>query len=126
MVAGLGGPADVLTAAHLPAAPVVVDVPTARDGWVATMDTRALGMAVVALGGGRRHAGDTVDHRVGLSQVRPLGTRVIAGDALLRVHAADRAQAEAAVQAVLAAITVADAAPATGPVLIDTLLGAVA
>ena len=126
MVAGLGGPADVLTAAHLPTAPVVVDVPASHDGWVAAMDTRAMGMVVVALGGGRRRAGDTVDHRVGLSQIRPLGSRVRAGESLLRVHAADATQAEAAVQAVLAAITVADAAPAIGPVLIDTLPGAVA
>ena len=126
MVAGLGGPADVLTAAHLPAAPVSLDVPAPRDGALAAMDTRALGLVVVALGGGRRRAGDGVDARVGLSQIRPLGTQVLAGDALLRVHAADQAQAEAAVQAVLAAITVADAAPAIGPVLIDTLPGAVA
>ena len=72
----------------------------------------------------RRRAGDGVDARVGLSQIRPLGTRVVAGDPLLRLHAADRAQAEATVQAVLAAITVADAAPVIGPALIDTLPGA--
>ena len=121
MVAGLGGPADVLAAAHLPVAPVSRDVPAARDGVLAAMDTRALGLVVVALGGGRRRAGDGVDPRVGLSQVQALGSRLRAGDALLRVHAADAAQAEAAVQAVLAAITVADQAPVIGPVVIETL-----
>ena len=83
-------------------------------------------MAVVALGGGRRRAGDGVDARVGLSQIRPLGTRVVAGDPLLRLHAADAAQAEAAVQALLAAITVADEAPEIGPVVIATLTDAAA
>lgn len=126
MVAGLGGPADVLRAAHLPTAPVSIDVPAARDGVLAAMDTRALGLAVVALGGGRRRAGDAVDPRVGLSQVRPLGSRLRAGDALLRLHAADQAQAEAAAQAVLAAITVADDAPVIGPVVIEALPGALA
>jgi thymidine phosphorylase len=119
MVAGLGGPPDVLTAAHLPTAPVSLDVPAIRDGVLAAMDTRALGLVVVALGGGRRHAGDAVDPRVGLSQVQALGSRVRAGDALLRVHAADAAQAEAAAQAVLAAISVADDAPEIGPAVLD-------
>ncbi len=126
MVAGLGGPTDVLTAAHLPTAPVSLDVPAARDGVLAAMDTRALGMVVVALGGGRRRAGDAVDPRVGLSHVQALGSRVRAGDALLRVHAADVAQAEAAAQAVLAAISVADGAPGIGPVVLDALPGAAA
>ena len=126
MVSGLGGPADVLAAAHLPTAPVSIDVPAARDGVLAAMDTRALGMVVVALGGGRRRAGDAVDPRVGLSQVRPLGTRLRAGDALLRVHAGDQAQANAAAQAVLAAITVADEAPVIGPVVMEALPGEVA
>jgi thymidine phosphorylase len=115
-----------LRAAHLPTAPVSIDVPAARDGVLAAMDTRALGLAVVALGGGRRRAGDAVDPRVGLSQVRPLGSRLRAGDALLRLHAADQAQAEAAAQAVLAAITVADDAPVIGPVVIEALPGALA
>jgi thymidine phosphorylase len=121
MVAGLGGPADVLAAPHLPTAPVQQDVPAARSGWVAAVDTRALGLAVVALGGGRRVASDAVDPRVGFSQLRPLGSAVQAGDALLRVHAASAADAQAACGAVLAAITIADAAPPDTPVVIETL-----
>ncbi len=121
MVAGLGGPADVLAAPQLPTAPVQHDVPAPRSGWVAAMDTRALGLAVVALGGGRRLASDAVDARVGFSQVLPLGRAVQAGDALLRVHAASAADAQAASAAVLAAFTIADAAPAPTPVVVETL-----
>ena len=125
MVAGLGGPADVLADARLPPAPVQMDVPASRDGVLAAMDTRALGLAVVALGGGRRRASDAVDARVGLSQCRPLGAVLRAGDALLRVHAASRADAEQAGRAVLAALTLADAAPAPGPLLVETVSVAV-
>ncbi|GCL64746.1 thymidine phosphorylase [Pseudaquabacterium pictum] len=121
MVAALGGPADVLATANLPAAPVQLDVPAPRAGVLAATDTRALGLAVVALGGGRRVAGDAVDPRVGFSQVQPLGSALQAGDALLRVHAASRADAEAACAAVLAASTMADTAPPPGPVVIETL-----
>jgi len=122
MVAGLGGPPDVLADARLPVAPVQVDLPAPRSGVVAAMDTRALGLAVVALGGGRRRASDAVDARVGFSQVLPLGTVLRAGEPLLRVHAASAQAAQLACQAALAAFTLADDAPATGPVVIDTPL----
>ena len=121
MVAGLGGPADVLADARLAAAPVLLDVPAPRSGVLAAMDTRALGLVVVALGGGRRRASDAVDARVGLSQVLPLGTLLRAGDALLRIHAADENAAALALRGVLAAMTVADSAVPGGPVVIDAV-----
>nr|MBA2816297.1 Thymidine phosphorylase [Candidatus Pantoea persica] len=37
------------------------------------MDTRALGMAVVAMGGGRQRASDAIDYSVGLSETIALG-----------------------------------------------------
>ncbi len=122
MVAGLGGPADVLTDARLPAAPVQVDLVAPRDGVIASMDARALGLVVVELGGGRRRAGDTIDPRVGLSDIRPLGSLLRAGDPLLRVHAASAAQAQAACQSLLTSITLADTTPPVGPVVIETLI----
>jgi len=124
MVAGLGGPADVLTDARLPAAPVQVDLVAPRDGVLASMDARALGLVVVELGGGRRRASDTVDPRVGLSDIQPLGSLLRAGDPLLRVHAASAAQAQAACQSLLASITLADDAAPVGPVVIETLIPA--
>ncbi len=122
MVAGLGGPADVLADAQLPTAPVVRPVPAQRSGVLAHTDTRALGLAVVALGGGRRRSEDRVDPRVGLAQVLTLGSAVQAGQALAWVHAADVHSAELAVQTVLAAMAIGDEAPGTGPLLIDTVL----
>ena len=124
MVAGLGGPADVLRHAALPTAPVQIDVQAPQAGTLAAMDTRALGLVVVALGGGRRLASDAVDARVGLSQLLPLGSLVQAGQPLLRVHAADASAAQAARQAVLAALQIA--APGAlvappGPVVIETV-----
>ena len=124
MVAGLGGPSDVLADAQLTAAPVVIDLPAPRDGVLAAMDTRAIGLAVVSLGGGRRRASDAVDPRVGFSELRPLGTVLRAGEPLMKVHAASAADAEAASQAVLAAITLAERAAPAGPVVIEALLPA--
>jgi thymidine phosphorylase len=117
MVAALGGPADVLHDARLPTAPLVVPVPVARAGFVAGIDVRALGLAVVELGGGRRRDGDTVDPRVGLAAVQAPGAALQAGEPLAFVHAADAGAAAAAVAAVSAAFTLADEAPAPVPLV---------
>ena len=83
MVAALGGPADLMERPehHLPAAPAVLPVLPARDGWVGAVDSRALGVAIIELGGGRARLDDRIDHRVGLADLAPIGTRVGGGRA---------------------------------------------
>lgn len=119
MVASLGGPADVLEKpeAYLAAAPVVVDVPAARDGIVTTIDTRAIGLAVVALGGGRTAPGQAIDPAVGLDRLTARGTRVRRNQPLARVHAADLDGAAAASLAVAAAYEIGDKAPSSPPLV---------
>jgi thymidine phosphorylase len=123
MVAALGGPRSVLSPrfAGLPRARVELDLPAPRAGLLAAMDTREIGLVVVDLGGGRRVASDVVDPAVGLSQLRPLGTRVGVGDALMRVHARGRAQAEAALERLQCAVRIEQAAPPRRPVLIERM-----
>jgi thymidine phosphorylase len=123
MVAGLGGPRDVLRNPGLPRAPVQRKVPAPRAGFVGTIDVRALGWAVVALGGGRRRPGDTLDPRVGLAAVLAPGAAVQAGDALAWVHAASAADAEDALRAVTAALPVGDHPPPTDPLLLTRVGG---
>jgi thymidine phosphorylase len=117
MVAVLGGPADLVANpdGHLEKAPVILPVPSLRDGVVGVMDTRALGMAVVGLGGGRRRAADAIDFAVGFTDFVSLGATVGAGAPLAFVHARSRADADAAVAAVQRAIAIGDAAPAPNP-----------
>jgi thymidine phosphorylase len=123
MVSTLGGPRDVLAlrGAKLPTARVVLDVPAPRDGVLAAMDTREIGLAVVDLGGGRRVASDAIDPAVGLSRIVTCGARVSAGQALMRVHARSHAQASAAVARVLRALVIADSAPPSQPVVMERL-----
>lgn len=122
MVAAQGGPADVLRDAQLPQAPLRRPVPAPRAGVVAAIDVRALGLAVVALGGGRRLPGERIDPRVGLAQVRALGDVMRAGEPLAVVHAADARGADEAERAVLAAFTLADEA-APPPTLVHGHVG---
>jgi thymidine phosphorylase len=120
LVALQGGPADVLRDARLPVAPVRLAVPALHEGFVGAIDVRALGLVVVALGGGRVKPGDGVDPRVGLAQVLGLAAPVAVGQPLAIVHAADPMAAGRAVAAVQAAFTISPTlpAPATQPPLV--------
>ena len=110
MVSALGGPADLIERpqAYLPTAPVVVPVYAQIDGVVSGIDTRAVGIAVVALGGGRRRPEDAIDPSVGFSQLALPGEAVDAGRPLAWVHAADLLHAEQAAQALRAAYQVVE------------------
>lgn len=119
MVAALGGPRDFLDRAdrYLPVAPVIRACAVARSGFIAGMNAREVGMAVVMLGGGRGKPTDSIDASVGLTDVVPVGRAVKAGDPLAIVHAASAAAADAADAALRQAIRIEDAAPPAQPVV---------
>jgi len=79
MTAALGGPADFVEnhAKYLPQAPVVR--PVHADGVLAEVDARAVGNAIIELGGGRRQVGETLDLSVGFTQIAAAGTRIDSG-----------------------------------------------
>ena len=121
MVVELGGPAGLLDAPSrwLPAAPVVVPIEPSAPGVVSAIDVRAVGIAVVNLGGGRAREDDVVDHSVGLTEVAALGERVEAGGRPLAfVHARDDVSARRAADAVRAAYVIGEVpASIPGPVI---------
>jgi thymidine phosphorylase len=119
MVAGLGGPQDLLEkpGEHLPAAPVVVPVRPERPGCVTGMDCRAVGLAVTALGGNRAREDDTVDHAVGLTRVAHVGAQVGPDRPLAMVHARGDAHAETAAAALRGAFQVGPESPEKRPVI---------
>jgi thymidine phosphorylase len=119
MVAALGGPADFTERwrDRLPAAPVMLDVHPGEAGYVAAIDTRALGEAVVHLGGGRLKQADRVDPAVGLSSIARLGDRVDAKTPLLRIHAASEEAGRAVAASLRTAFTLSSGAPDLPPLI---------
>ncbi len=113
MVYALGGPADFVENmdGHLTAAPVIRDVFATAQGTVAAIDTRGVGMAVVALGGGRTTPTDAIDHRVGFDRLRGLGARIDGATPIARIHAADEDSAADAERRLLAAYQFGESAP---------------
>lgn len=119
MVAAQGGPADFVDRwpDRLPSAPVVREVPSPANGWVAAIDGFALGQAVVHLGGGRLRDGDRINPSVGLSDLAGIGEEASREVPLAMVHAATEAEAEVAVAAVQAAYRIAQDLPDEPPLI---------
>ncbi|HEX4982603.1 MAG TPA: thymidine phosphorylase [Ilumatobacteraceae bacterium] len=108
MVTALGGPEDLVEfpGRHLERADVEVAVTPEHPGRVSAIDTRAVGLAVVTLGGGRTRPQDPVDPAVGLTQLAEIDADVGADRPLAIVHARNAEQLELATQQVRAAYTV--------------------
>lgn len=123
MVTTLGGPADLVENpdAHLATAPIVVPVYAEKKGYLATMDTRSVGNAVVELGGGRRVVHDKIDPAVGLTQVAGLGCEVGPDAPIAWVHARNQASADAASARIRGAVTVQAQAGAVAPVILQRI-----
>ncbi|MGL6265036.1 thymidine phosphorylase [Aeromonas jandaei] len=117
MVTGLGGPADFMERydAYLPKAAIVRPVYAANSGFVTAMDTRELGLAVVAMGGGRRAAGDKLDYAVGLTDFIRLGQSVDADKPIAMIHAQTEEQYAQAASMVQAAVRIGGERPEALP-----------
>jgi pyrimidine-nucleoside phosphorylase len=92
---------------RLPQAKLSVEVKAQRDGFIASMDNRAIGMASVNLGCGRLTMNDTVDPAVGFIFRRKIGDQVSAGEPMAVVRANDAAKAGQAAEALLYHIHIA-------------------
>ena len=123
MVTALGGPADLIDRydTHLARAPVVRAV--RASGVVGAVDARAVGNAIIELGGGRKRVGETLDRSVGFSDIARTGTELDSDTPLAVVHAASEADAERAQKDLLAAVTLVDSAPRQRPVIHEILTG---
>ena len=121
MVSSMGGPNDFAEnySKHLPAAPVTRAV--TASGIVQAMDTRAVGNAIIELGGGRREVGQALDLSVGFDAVAAVGDTLGKDRPLAIVHAATEDDADRAEAGLLAAVSIGDTAPAARPVIIDVM-----
>ncbi|TPW31082.1 thymidine phosphorylase [Martelella alba] len=119
MVTALGGPHDFVERPelHLGLSPVTRAASAPRAGYLSRVDARAVGMSVVALGGGRTRPQDRIDHCVGFSCLLPLGSFVEKGDPLALVHARNDDDAHQGEADIIAAYTLSDEKPAERPLI---------
>lgn len=124
MVSVLGGPADFIEKPekYLPKAPLEWPVKAQQAGFVTGVATRAIGLAVVELGGGRTRPEDKVDHAVGLTHLLPVGAEVRRGDTLALVHARNEDDLGRASAAVVGAYAIGPSRPSLDKVILRRVL----
>lgn len=93
---------------RLPQASLVEPVLAPQSGYIAAIDTAAVGWASVRLGAGRMVKEDKIDHAVGLVLPYDVGAKLEAGQSLGQIHANDPDKLAQAQTEVLAAITWSD------------------
>lgn len=119
MVREQGGPPDLLERpdGHLARAAVRRPVHPAEPGFVTAIDTEAVGMAVVRLGGGRQRAEDRIDPAVGLSEIRRLGEEVGPDAPLAIIHAVNEADRDNCAASLRSAMRVGSEPPRPQPLI---------
>jgi len=102
-------------------APVVVELKAPASGFVARCDARILGEAVRDLGGGRFTKESGINYDVGVDAIAKPGEAIQAGGVLARIHAADRAQADAACARLKTAFDISAQPPAPAPLIAEII-----
>ncbi len=70
----------------LPQTKFQFEVNSTKNGFVTSMDCKALGMHSVLLGGGRQKTSDKIDFAVGFIMNKKIGDKVKKGECLLTIH----------------------------------------
>lgn len=123
MISELGGSANFLTTfeKELAQANVIKGVCATHSGFINCVQTRDIGMSVVALGGGRLDHRQSVDHSVGFSDILPKGCQVNTGDVIAIVHAKNENDADKAIAQYLAATEISEKIVEIEPVIYQTI-----
>ena len=111
-----GDPAVCNDVTLLPQPAVIRTVQVGRSGYVAEMDTTALGLAAQAMGAGRVQKTDALDYSVGFVLPVRIGDRVQPDTTLCTLYARSEEDADKAEAAIRAAISFSDA-PVEAPPL---------
>jgi pyrimidine-nucleoside phosphorylase len=93
-------------------ASTAVELTADRAGHVTRADARLIGEIIRDLGGGRLTRDSRLNYDVGMDRLAKPGDAVQCGSVLARVHAADAAQAEAALSRLRPAFEISEHAPA--------------
>ncbi len=88
MVEAQGGDLRVIDDPSLfPQAKLRIEVKAESSGYIASLDARKVGWAVVALGGGRKDLSSQIDHSVGIELIRKRGEETKRGENLALIYA---------------------------------------
>jgi len=119
MIRAQGGDPD----APLPTPGHVHVVPAPASGVLTGLDAYAVGVAAWRLGAGRARKEDPVQAAAGILCLAKPGDPVVEGEPLLELHTDTPEAVPAALAALAGAVSVADSAPARGPLVLEVVRG---
>ena len=102
---------------HFEKAKHVVEVRSAKSGYVDEMDTRGIGVAAMMLGAGREKAEDTISHSAGMYLYVKPGRQIEEGQSIATLYTNNDKALAAAEEKLLASITFSQSAPQKTPLI---------
>ena len=113
MVSALGGPVDFVenSVKYLPHANYVKPIFAPQEGYISAMDTRAVGLSIIELKGGRTITGQQLDLATGYSDFVQIGAKVDKQTPLAMLHCQSNEQYIKAQKALYNAISISDEKP---------------
>ena len=113
MVSALGGPVDFVenSVKYLPHANYVKPIFAPQEGYISAMDTRAMGLSIIELKGGRTITGQQLDLATGYSDFVQIGAKVDKQTPLAMLHYQSDEQYIKAQKALYNAISISDEKP---------------
>ncbi len=100
-----------------------MQVMSAKNGFVVSIQCEQIGTACVILGGGRERKEDSVDPSVGIILHKKVGDRVNAGEALATIHYNAETRGERARQMISESYQIAEVQPQTKRPLVHRVIG---
>lgn len=103
------------------------EITAEQDGYIVSIDSKKIGEALVALGGGRRIKGERIDYAVGFEFLKKVGDKVKAGDIIMNVLYNDKEKFDEAFEYINSAIYIDDVVDRLGvalknkPHILDTI-----
>jgi pyrimidine-nucleoside phosphorylase len=107
----------------LPRAVHIEAVAAPVAGYVRQIEAQDIGLAVMALGGGREKKADPIDYSVGVEIHHKVGDRVNKGDPLFTLHASEPKSLKTASKRVLSAYDIVAEKVSPLPLFYDTISG---
>ncbi len=101
-----------------PAAKHVRKLPAPKRGYVHTINAALIAQGVSILGAGPDKKGK-IDHAVGVSEIRKVGTQVKQGEPLMMIHYNDEAKLEQALESLKTAYRLAPKRPTPPPLVVE-------
>lgn len=104
-----------------PEAPLSRGIYAEASGYIAAMDTEAIGLSAVALGAGRATKEDTIDFTAGIKIEKKTGDYIEKGELIATLYSASEARLDDGEKIYKSALTVSENAPEALPLIYEVI-----